>query len=748
MALAARQHDESPDPAQWLTAEQAASIAGESPRSWRRRAELEHESARQQHRRSLAIKDSPPSGKGKEVWWVLRAIDPRLDNRGDRDRPGLLAKYPAHTVDRAYRRRYWVDRWRNLCDQSPSKREAELAHLVVAEARQKEPSEFNVSVRSMQRWYGEIKTQGIEGLLDGRTVPSFGDGDGGGDGRDQEAIDWFYSLYRMENKLSAQSCHNETLSASRKNGWRWPSSYAATTRWLREYDDKSLTFLLRYGKDRWCRRYMSYLEQDYEAIQPGDLFVCDHHQADFWVTYKNKQIRPWLTAVQDCRSRAIVGWHFGPVPHMDAIIASMRMAFMEWAVPVSMRIDNGKDYCAKPITGVTKDQRIRLRRELGPDWQRIIQRNTPDETGVDSRWLGICGELDIKLIYAIPYAPWSKATLERFFGRFEGQHGKTYSTYCGNNAVNRPECLVDIKRGYSSDQVKRLKKLHGNDWRKVAMLKLVDQTAVKSISEARERVGEWLDTYNRSKHGGLGGMTPMAVWQTAKSLRRAVDDDLLALMETRGTYRVGPNGIRLQVGSAPIGYGKGSPSLKGLMGRDVLIVLNPDDISHCWAFTANRDKRRPIGRLMANRKIAPNTCVDDAREAIAEQLRERKVMRQAERSSAKRTITAEQRMSESGLAVAEELRRTGTDSADHSPSIVPVQTSFEGVSNVLRLPVEPEYTPRDPSELDDLFDDEVKTEPDIDDDMDCLFNDSAEGNDVDTFDDGSDDADDDFESLL
>jgi len=37
------------------------------------------------------------------------------------------------------------------------------------------------------------------------------------------------------------------------------------------------------------------------------------------------QLRPWLTAIRDSQSRAIVGWHVGISPQQDAIIASMRI---------------------------------------------------------------------------------------------------------------------------------------------------------------------------------------------------------------------------------------------------------------------------------------------------------------------------------------------------------------------------------------------------------------------------------------
>jgi len=725
MVSALRQSATPIESREYLAIDRAAALTGESVRNWRRRAQWEDRLARQQHRESLAIKRAGS-------WHVARSIDPRLTvfpskaTRDERDRPGLLATYPTRTIDLAYRRNHWLQRWRRLCDRRrDGETELTIAAEVIAECRRIE-RDFRISTASLKRWHraysaigADGRIIGVEALIDRRSATS---AQAPELGRDPAAVEYFQSLFRTENKLTARMSHDATVRAARKNCWAWPGSYTATTRWLREHDDRSLTFLLRYGKDRWARRFLSHVEVNYDAIGPGDLYVCDHHQADWWCTYKGRQIRPWITAVQDCSSRIIVGWHLGPSPHQDAILASMRRAFREYAVPVKMRIDNGRDYTSKLITGVTKSQRDRLRRELGRGWQRVVSRNAPDDSPIDSRWLGVCGELGIELIYAHVHAPWAKGTLERFFGTLSDHHGKTYATYCGNSTVNKPECLDDIRRGYSAEQRRRLHKLHGEDWKRVAMLKFVDQADVPTLDESRKALGEWIEAYHLSAHRGLQGATPLAMWQTATSLRRAVDDDLMCLMETRGVYRVAGNGLRVKVGSATIGYGQGNAALKRYAGRDVLVLLNPDDISHVWAFTP--DTRKPIARLDANRRIAPNTCADDAREAIAERMRERKVMHAAKRSSARRTKTQVDRINEHSRAMLHELRATGTTAVDHSPVIVPVQTGFEGVSRPGRGPFDIEdYCPADPGELEDLFEaDRVQdAEPDGDEGMEDLF---------------------------
>jgi len=310
---------------------------------------------------------------------------------------------------------------------------------------------------------------------------------------------------------------------------------------------------MRRGSSAYSKKFMRYNEIDYALIQPGELFVCDHHQADFWVANGNEQIRPWLTAIQDCRSRVIVGWYLGVTPNQNAIVAAMRMAFRDRAIPASMRIDNGKDFTSKRITGLTKSDRRTLKKQLGKDqWDLAVRRDRSilDITTTDSRWLGISGELGIKLIYAIPYAAWSKGTIERWFGTFESQHGKSYATYCGNSVITKPECLEAIRRGHGTQEVRELRKKYGRDWRKVAALKFVDLSDVPTLEAAREMVGDYMDIYHRSAHSGkdMRGQTPEAVWSTATTLRRAADDELTFLLNVRGTYKVGANGVSVTVG--------------------------------------------------------------------------------------------------------------------------------------------------------------------------------------------------------
>jgi len=685
----------------WLSLDRVAELTGEPLRT------LQHRAARQWAARGLAELRPPAGGKGKACWWVAEVADPRLcrvsrpvgtDHPDERTRESLLASHPEHAVKRAYLKAHWLHRWRRACDTAaPGDTEISIARRIVAEAKRADDG-LRISIRSLQAWHAAHRRGGIAALVDKYTV---GSAVRTKDtvGRAQPAVDYFYSLYHTTQRLGIKLCHQYTVREARRNGWQWPAAYTATTRWLRATDDLSLTCLMRDGKDAWCRRYMPHNEIDYSLIGPGQLYQTDHHQCDFWVEHEGKQLRPWLTAVEDLSSRAIVGWHLGPVPHQDAIIAAYLMAFRDWSVPERLRIDNGKDYASELLTGVTKATRDRLRVEYGRDWVKVLKRDAHLIDCVDPRFMGITAELGIETIYAIPYAPWSKGQTERWFGTFEGRCGKTMATYCGNSTLARPECLEQIRRGYTRQEKYRLRKKHGREWKKIVVLKLTDASAVPTMAQARQAVADYILDYHNTAHSAddMAGRTPLEAWATATGLRRADDQALLFMMQARGVFKVGGNGVSFKVGGVTMHYGASAACLQRWHGRDVFVSIDPTCLDHCYAFTPERDSRRLIGRLEANKRISPMASVDELREANAAVGRRRKRMHQAHRDAARRTRTAAEELAAQRRRRAAELRATGTDDAQATPNIAVVRTGFEAVS----IPDRTTFKPG-PSEYDDV----------------------------------------------
>lgn len=166
------------DTREWLTVEAAAKLAGQAVRSWRRRAKEEFERARREGRDARAVKAAPFGYAGKRYWWVRRSLDPRLSPCAGaapprpRTRGSLLARYPQHHVDRAYRKSRWLLAWRKLCDECHDRKmtEKKLADRIVRQARAVEGAGFRISFRSLQFWRKAHNRLGTDGEMVGVDV--------------------------------------------------------------------------------------------------------------------------------------------------------------------------------------------------------------------------------------------------------------------------------------------------------------------------------------------------------------------------------------------------------------------------------------------------------------------------------------------------------------------------------------------------------------------------------------------------
>jgi len=338
----------------WVTAEQMADRLGLLPRAVQVLAKKEWDTATKEGREPRARKYVPETG-GREVWQVRRDLHRRSRpyETVDRRPVSLDLKYTKAQGDRARRRYRWVNRWLELCrHREPGSTDRMQAEKVIDEAQRVEGPDCEISIRVLYDWLKRIRTPGldghplgIEGLVDTR-----GRKDNGA-ARSRESVEYFYGLYHGQAKHSARTCHDATVREAKRQGWRWPRCYQQTTRWLRETDKLDDSCLYRRGQTEYSKRHMQHLELDRSGIQPGERYVADHTPCDFWVDYKGKQIRPWLTAIEDERSRCIVGWYLGATPQSDSILAAMRMAFRNWAIPEQLHLDRGRDFASGLISG-------------------------------------------------------------------------------------------------------------------------------------------------------------------------------------------------------------------------------------------------------------------------------------------------------------------------------------------------------------------------------------------------------------
>jgi hypothetical protein len=250
-----------------------------------------------------------------------------------------------------------------------------------------------------------------------------------------EAGKYLAGLYLRDN-LSFLACHEAVLREQARFDWQHPPSYSAVRRWLRSWP-KVVRDYARMTLQQWSNAHRPYATRDYRSIGVHDWWNLDHGQFDFWAyncfleewgryvfpdAEPNAPLRMYLTAVQDVRSRRIVGYAFSVNPGSTAIMSAVNMAVRETGTaPRCGLTDRGKDF----LKTTAKGEGARIEGAL---WRLI--RTFHGEQG--------------RVVAAIGRNPQSKP-VERFFGTMRSRLDELVHSRCGNAPHRRPDLAEELR---------------------------------------------------------------------------------------------------------------------------------------------------------------------------------------------------------------------------------------------------------------------------------------------------------------
>jgi transposase InsO family protein len=403
---------------------------------------------------------------------------------------------------------------------------------------------------------------------------------------------WFDQRFAA-NKGTIDMVYTKLTQVASTKAWDYPS-YQTVARYIGYLMDvkrlKNAHFLAGNGERVYRNKKMRRASQDLQSVPVMGLVQGDGHTMDIWVeyTYPNGQrtaIKPILIAWVDTRSRCIVGDIICHTSNAQVIKQSIiNMVYNEiGGVPQWLKIDNGKDFTAETLTGRKRTERISL----------------------DSEVTGFYRSIGIQDDYrSLPYQPWGKALIERFFLTLINRFEKWLLSYTGTLTGSR-----------TAGKVK--KDIPG----------MLERGELIAMDELCTLWRKWRDEeYHTRKHSGLKDQgepwhTPQEVFRNAERYFKAAPPKSFAatmLMQAEVNVRV------YQVGIKRFGYEYRASELDTYIDDHVNIKWDENDVTRLYVYDRNTGDKICEAESQELLRIAPRVpqkALEEHKQAQNRQLR-------------------------------------------------------------------------------------------------------------------------------
>lgn len=413
------------------------------------------------------------------------------------------------------------------------------------------------------------------------------------------------------NRGTKQMLYEQLEAICELKGWKKMPSYQTVARFIsflmEDEGMKNAHFLVANGTREYKNKVMCKRRRDTTSLQVMEMIQGDEHTFDCWVTYKAPNgnivpIRPKLVCWIDTRSRMILG----DVMCKDADSQTLKASLLKLiyhdaeSVPRYLYIDNGKDYTSKEMLGVDRKYR-----------HDQAEKDKHFAVAFDDMARGFYRSLGIEDVHiSMPYEPWTKGQIERFFGTVCRKFTKWVTSYTGTltGSLTADKVNKDIKEMAKQGKLMTLEEFyeHWTKWK-------TEKYATRVHSELRKAGEEYTRPGDLFEKGDRYEMAPPPKSQATILMMKSED------------ARVRNTGIERN------GFYYNDQELMAHIGEKVDVKYDPDDVSVIYVYDK---KGRPICSaesydLLQFGKVSDETLKQHRRQQNAQLRRDRKIAEEA-----------------------------------------------------------------------------------------------------------------------
>lgn len=299
---------------------------------------------------------------------------------------------------------------------------------------------------------------------------------------------------------SKNKAYEKVFQEASEKGWKIGSASSAGRFLVRIDENAALNTYIHEGTRGLINKIIPSNLRDYSTLSVNEYLCGDHHLCDLFVfdPQLGKVYRPWLTAWEEMRTRAISGYCIVRTPSSRSIAQALQHAIQpggrkrHFGIPKYVYIDNGKDYKCHYLCGESWKEKRFGKIDFDPMTNCVL------------------AELGIEPVFAIPFNPQSKP-IERFFRTVESSLISQLPGYCGN----KPE---------SRNAHKLVSEIEHQKLMTMDEFKMVFETWLENKYHARGHQGD-----------GMDGKSPNQVWD---EYWQTVKQEPLAIADPRVTYHL------------------------------------------------------------------------------------------------------------------------------------------------------------------------------------------------------------------